>query len=93
MGKFLGGQKVGPTLISVLVVVGFVTVLVLMIVRPVALDATVADILKILIGTLAAKFGDVVQYHIGDTAASKEKTTMVRDLALQTPPPDADPKP
>lgn len=84
----MGNLKLGSSIISVLVVVGFVTVLALMLIHPVSVDNSAADIIKILVGTLGAKFGDVVQYHIGDTAASKEKTTMVRDLALAASPPD-----
>ena len=89
MGRIFGSVgKLGSSVISCLVVLGFIAVLVMLIVHPVTLDTAAADILKILIGTLSAKFGDVVQYHIGDTAASKEKTAMVRDLALNTPPPE-----
>lgn len=78
--------RLAPTIVSTIVVVGFIIVLVLLIVRPVALEANVADLLKILTGTLAAKFGDVVMYHIGSSSGSKEKDDMNKALLLNQKP-------
>lgn len=73
--------KPGPTIISCLVVTGFMGVLVLLILKPLQIDTQIGDILKILIGSLGAKFGDVVQYHIGSSAGSRDKDGMMHQLA------------
>ncbi len=74
--------KWGPILISCLVVAGFVGILILLIFKPITLEDHVATILNVLTGTLAAKFGDVVQYHIGSSAGSKEKDDTTSALLL-----------
>lgn len=76
---FLQNVRLAPTIISTLVISGFVAVLVLLIVRPVAMDEKIADLLKILTGALSAKFGDVVQYHIGSSAGSKSKDDLLAE--------------
>ena len=81
MFSFMKGSKPGPIIISCLVIVGFVSVLVLLILKPITFDEKIADILKILVGTLAAKFGDVVQYHIGSSAGSRGKDDVLNTIA------------
>lgn len=83
-------SKFGPLIISIIVVLGFVLILVLLVLRPITIEEHIVDVLKILVGTLAAKFGDVVQYHIGSSLGSKDKDavlgTMAARLTPQTPP-------
>ena len=67
----------GEVIVSSVVVIGFIAILVMLIVRPIALEEKVVSILQILVGTLAAKFGDVVQYHIGSSAGSKAKDAVI----------------
>ncbi len=75
--------RIAPIIISALVVLAFFCVLVLLIVRPIEIKAEIANILMILTGTLSAKFGDVVQYHIGSSSGSKEKDELHKELLLQ----------
>lgn len=84
MFAFLTSGKVGPVIVSTLVISGFIIVLVLLIVKPIAIDATIADILKILVGSLSAKFGDVVQFHIGSSAGSRDKDSVLKGLVGTT---------
>lgn len=77
-------MKLGSSVISTLVIVGFVIVLVLLIAKPINISDQMASILNILIGTLSAKFGDVVQYHIGSSAGSREKNNMIKGV-IQPP--------
>lgn len=81
--NFLQNARIAPVVVSTLVVIGFITVLVLLIVRPIAISAEIGDLLKILTGTLAAKFGDVVQYHIGSSAGSKDKDDLNKAMLLK----------
>lgn len=91
--SLLGSPKAGSTIVSALVVVGFVAVLVLMILKPVAMAAEIADALKILLGTLSAQFGAVVQYHLGSSAGSKSKDDIMRELVTKPAPAAAPPAP
>lgn len=74
-------SKFGPTIVSSVVVIGFITILILLILRPIEIETQILDILKILVGTLAAKFGDVVQYHIGSSLGSKDKDAVIGNMA------------
>lgn len=78
--------KLNPAIISILVVVAFAGVLILLLVKPVTLTTEVGTILNVLTGTLAAKFGDVVSYHIGSSAGSVSKDNILHDLAKANPP-------
>ena len=73
-------NKTAQTLVSVIVVVGFVFVLAMLILRPVAITDATLQLLLVLTGTLAAKFGDVVQYHIGSSAGSRSKDDSIQKL-------------
>lgn len=73
----------GPAIVSAIVVAGFVTLIVLLVVSPIKLEEHVAQILNILTGTLAAKFGDVVQYHVGSSAGSKAKDDVLKGIVSE----------
>lgn len=72
--------KLGPTLISVMVILAFMAAVVLLLVKPIDLKDNAATILNVLLGALSAKFGDVVAYHIGSSAGSKEKSDMLAKI-------------
>ena len=71
--------RIGPIIVSVLVVIGFISVLGLILFHPVNVTGEIADVFKILVGALSAKFGDVVQYNIGSSAGSKNKDDIIND--------------
>jgi uncharacterized membrane protein len=77
----LDHNRLGRNLVCTIVVVGFVMVLTLFIVRPLTLSEQVLTLLNIMIGTLAAKFGDVVQFFIGSSAGSKNKDGVIETLS------------
>lgn len=85
--------KTNTTVISALVIVAFAAVFVFLLLKPVSLDKEVSALLYILTGTLAAKFGDVVAYHIGSSAGSTAKDSILHDLARNPQPPPAPPFP
>ena len=69
----------GPVVVSVLVVIAFSFVLTLYIVRPPILsDNNVFTVVSILIGTLAAAFGQVVNFWLGSSSASKDKDHTIK---------------
>jgi uncharacterized membrane protein YeaQ/YmgE (transglycosylase-associated protein family) len=73
--------KLNPAIISILVVIAFAGVLALLLLKPVSLSAEVGTIINVLTGTLAAKFGDVVSYHIGSSAVVSGKDDILHKLA------------
>jgi TRAP-type C4-dicarboxylate transport system permease small subunit len=75
--------KLGPAAVSIMVVVAFMAVVMLLILHPIDFSEKVATILNVLLGTLSAKFGDVVAYHIGSSAGSQSKD----ELLLKATPP------
>jgi hypothetical protein len=81
MSRLLADAKPGALVVSCLVVLGFFGLLILLVWRPVALDDKIATIINVLTGTLAAKFGDVVAYHIGSSAGSKAKDDVLHAIA------------
>jgi hypothetical protein len=79
-------MRLAASVVSALVIFGFVAVLLVLLIHPVDLSNGVADIFKILTGTLAAKFGDVVQYNIGSSAGSKAKDDILNGLVTPATP-------
>lgn len=73
-------HNIGPVIVSTIIVLGFMTVLILFIVRPINLSENATTILNIMLGTLSAQFGAVVQYFIGSSAGSRDKDEMTRTL-------------
>lgn len=78
--------RAGPAIISAIVVAGFIALIVVLVLKPIAMDERVAQILNILVGTLAAKFGDVVQYHVGSSAGSKAKDDVLKGIVGESKP-------
>lgn len=82
---FLQGNRLPSIVVSALVIAGFVAVMVLLIARPVQVEAAVLDILKIMTGALATMTSQVVQYHIGSSAGSKAKDDILSGIATKGP--------
>jgi len=78
-------KRYGQNIVCTIVVIGFVAVLVLFIMRPLTLSEQVLTLLNVMIGTLAAKFGDVVQYFIGSTSGSKDKDATIANAVTKLP--------
>lgn len=62
-----------PPVMSILVVVSFTVVLLMWFFFPPMADPASSAILNILVGTLAAAFGQVVSYWLGSSAGSSQK--------------------
>lgn len=77
-------RQIGQVLVSLIVVAGFVSVLLLLILRPINLTDNMFNLLLVLTGSLAAKFCDVVQYYIGSSAGSREKDQTLKAIATGT---------
>jgi hypothetical protein len=80
MVKFFENTRIGPVIISVLVVVNFFFVIALLLLKPVKLDDNITSILMILIGALGNEFAHVVQYWTGSSSGSKEKDALHADI-------------
>ena len=81
MLQLFAGAKPGPTIVSCLVVVGFILVVTLLLLRPITLDDHSTSILTLLVGGLANEFGHVVQFHIGSSTGSKAKDEILHQIA------------
>jgi hypothetical protein len=81
MLSMFGSGKLGPIVVSCLVVIGFIAVVTMFLLRPITLDGNSTTILTILIGALSNEFGHVVQYHVGSSAGSKAKDDVLHDIA------------
>lgn len=79
-------SNIGPSLIAVLVIVGFVSAVIVLLFKPVQVSGDVGDILKMLLGALSAKFCDVVSYHIGSSAGSKAKDATIQSITTADKP-------
>lgn len=70
-----------PSIVTYLLIFGFSATLYFLVTRPV--PAENKDILLILIGALAAKFGDAIAYWLGSAATSKAKDAALAKMAQQ----------
>lgn len=67
--------KYAPIAVSVIVSVNFGLVVYVLLTR--AVPNADSDLIKIMIGVLSAKFGDVVNFWIGSSSGSKAKDEIV----------------
>jgi hypothetical protein len=74
------GYWSGPV-IDVVVVVGFFSILALLIFRPVTMDQTQFAVANILLGALSAAFAQVINYHRGSSAGSAAKDAAIKQIA------------
>jgi len=84
-------DKIGAVIVSIIVVGGFVSVLLMMIVKPMALDNNLTTLLQIMLGVFAAQFAAVVQFWIGSSAGSKSKDAIIGNIAGGANPPAPQP--
>jgi len=87
MGALFAGTRLGPTVISCLVVVGFIVIVTLFMLKPISLDDHATTLLTVLMGSLANEFGHVVQFHIGSSSGSKDKDAVIAANTSNPPPP------
>jgi hypothetical protein len=74
----------GRVLVSLLVVVGFITVTVIYMTRKLE-GNPVPEILSILLGALATNFTSVVGYWIGSSSGSSSKDATIESMATKVP--------
>jgi len=75
-------SKNGQVIVSIVVTIGFVILLFLWILRPVSIAAGAAsEVLNVLVGSLAAAFGQVVSYWLGSSVGSRDKDETLKELA------------
>jgi hypothetical protein len=72
----------GSVIVSCVVTIGFIGVLFLWLYRPIAVPNS--EVLNVLVGTLAAGFGQVVNYWLGSSAGSKKKDETLAAVAAVT---------
>ena len=72
----------GAPIVSVIVVVGFITLLSLWLFKPPTSDAALLAVLNIMIGTLSTAFGAVVQYWLGSSAGSANKDQLLNNALV-----------
>ncbi|MDB5612068.1 MAG: hypothetical protein JWP25_8968 [Bradyrhizobium sp.] len=70
--------------LSIIIVVSFVTLIFVWIFFPPAGDSNTYSMLNILIGFLGAAFGTVVQFHLGSSKGSEDKTDTIKQMAVNS---------
>lgn len=79
--RWLAMAHPGQIIISGLVVVGFFSVVTILLLFHPQLDSAGSTILNVLTGTLGAEFSAVVRYHFGSSLGSKAKDEILQQLA------------
>lgn len=78
----MGLNDWGRVLVSVIVVAGFLTVVVLVLTTKMQGNAT-SEVLLVLLGALSAAFGQVVSYWVGSSASSSAKDQTISTMATK----------
>lgn len=73
----------GRVLISIIVVAGFIGILILVLTTKLQGSAT-SEVLLVMLGALAAAFGQVVSYWVGSSSGSAQKDTAIQNLASKS---------
>ncbi len=73
----------GKVLVSVIVVTGFITVLILVLTTKMQGNAT-SEVLLVMLGALAAGFQQVVSYWVGSSASSSAKDATISNMASKS---------
>lgn len=73
----------GAPVVSVMVVFGFITLLTVLILRPIEMNAIQSTLLNVLLGYLGAGFQQVVNYYLGSSAGSATKDTALKQIAAE----------
>lgn len=69
----------GRVLVSIIVVAGFLTVVVLVLTTKMQGNAT-SEVLLVLLGALSAAFGQVTSYWVGSSASSSAKDATISTM-------------
>lgn len=72
----------GRVLVSIIVVAGFIGILVLVLTTKLNGTAT-SEVLLVMLGALAAAFGQVVSYWVGSSASSSAKDATISTMAVK----------
>lgn len=72
----------GRVLVSVTVVAGFLTIVVLVLTTKLQGTAT-SEVLLVLLGALSAAFGQVISYWVGSSSGSAQKDAAIQNLAAK----------
>lgn len=87
-GDGTGGKPKGAlttqNALSIIIVVAFIALIFVWIFYPPQGDSNTYSMLNILIGFLGAAFGTVVQYHLGSSKGSEDKTDTIKQLAVNS---------
>jgi hypothetical protein len=70
----------GAPIISVLVTVGYFVTLFIVLLRPFPIDASMRDVILVLLGALQIAFGQVVNYWLGSSAGSATKDRQLQQV-------------
>lgn len=76
----LGLNDWGRVLVSIIVVAGFLTIVVLVLTTKLQGTAT-SEVLLVLLGALSAAFGQVVSFWVGSSSSSATKDATIQDMA------------
>jgi drug/metabolite transporter (DMT)-like permease len=66
-------------IIGGLVIIGFFTLLIILVFRPI--PETNSDLLYLVVGALVGSFGTIVTYNFGSSAGSAEKSNTISKIA------------
>ena len=72
----------GRVLVSIIVVAGFIGILILVLTTKLQGTAT-SEVLLVMLGALAAAFGQVVSYWVGSSASSSAKDQTISTMATK----------
>jgi hypothetical protein len=70
-----------PTILSILIVIGFFAACYFFLARPPTMTEATLSIVSLLLGKLSSSFDQVVQYHLGSSAGSRNKDETFRQIA------------
>lgn len=73
----------GAPVVSVLVVTGFFSCVMMLFIIKIDLPPNVAQLLNVLFGVLIPSFGQVINYYLGSSAGSKDKTNTIAAMAVK----------
>ena len=73
----------GRVLVSIIVVAGFLTIVVLVLTTKMQGNAT-SEVLLVLLGALAAAFGQVTSYWVGSSASSSAKDATISNIVAKS---------
>lgn len=74
------------TAISIIVLTIFAAMLIALFAVKIDINPQIADFLKIVGGAVTAKFGTVVDYHLGSSSGSRSKDELLANSTPQNPP-------